>query len=594
MPDAKTMLERARASALRSVRHAAPDALGSFVRYRERRRRNRRLAAGGLALLLVVAGIGAALTIAQAPNRTTIGGSLEVPVGDGPCFPNDDCWDLDVYVMRTDGTGLTRIGGGPTRDIVWDWSPDGSAIAFAAAEGAPGGERSDLAADIVTVAPDGSDVRRLTDTPGPELFPTFSPDGSTIAYVTEDDGVHDIGVMGADGSTPTPLTADDDPSFDDYHPTWSPDGSRIAYVRGHIPNGGPGTLMVVDPEGGAAEVLYDATPVEWPDWSPEGSRIAFDVGAWPNVTVQILDLASGDVTVVGPGYLPRWSPDGSQMLVAIPEGGFGIVDLATSAPMRVLSTSAWAEATWSPDGRWVAFSDRADLPTDAPDTGLIPAVGDAVGGWLEDGTPYLVVRHEDGTLIAVEAISPHVATGGIRKLIGWCPSSRTFDDPFHGSTFDAYGRYLFGPSPTGLRPIPLEPIDADPGVQLGKPSDAVEREVPGDPPAGPRCIDTAETPLTLPTTAALSARDPAAPDTAASLVAWEPEPPLGSRWEIDATLLLRPDGSSFLCDDVVDGECLDGAPVEGPSIDGGDALIVPGRWFVMIRDGSFVDPIRTG
>lgn len=38
----------------------------------------------------------------------------------------------------------------------------------------------------------------------------------------------------------------------------------------------------------------------------------------------------------------------------------------------------------------------------------------------------------------------------VLRVVGWCASSRTFDDFWHGSQWDARGNYLTGPAPTGL------------------------------------------------------------------------------------------------------------------------------------------------
>jgi hypothetical protein len=88
-------------------------------------------------------------------------------------------------------------------------------------------------------------------------------------------------------------------------------------------------------------------------------------------------------------------------------------------------------------------------PISGSDVLQVPSVGGVVAANLPDGRPVFVVHHEDGPVSVVDAFSTHV-TYGIGKLAGWCSSSRTFEDPFHGSKWDEFGDYALGPAPTGL------------------------------------------------------------------------------------------------------------------------------------------------
>jgi dipeptidyl aminopeptidase/acylaminoacyl peptidase len=81
--------------------------------------------------------------------------------------------------------------------------------------------------EIYVMKADGSEVRRLTDSPLQDIRPRFSPDGKRIAFTSHRDGNHELYVMNADGSSVRRLT--DHPERDDY-PAWSPAGGRIAFV----------------------------------------------------------------------------------------------------------------------------------------------------------------------------------------------------------------------------------------------------------------------------------------------------------------------------------------------------------------------------
>jgi len=221
----------------------------------------------------------------------------------------------------------------------------------------------------------------------------------------------------------------------------------------------------------------------------------------------------------------------------------------------------------------------------------MPAPGEAAAGFLEDGTAVLAVAHPDGRVTAVEAISPHLAWG-VKSLLGWCPTSRTFDDPFHGSKFDEYGRYLLGPAPTGLVRLGVQTVPGSPPhIELGPPMEPLPRSAEGSAPRGSFCAGPTleETGLLLPDVAESGL-------TPRGLVALAP--PEGSRWSIHAVLVAGTDVPARLCASVpAQGSCTAGAPVTGISsslLPDGPALQIPGVWLVLVQGTALADPIRAG
>lgn len=137
------------------------------------------------------------------------------------------------------GITLALAGCGTPADLVQpSYAPQPNQIAYMVATGPAG-------ADLMTMHADGSQRRRLTDTPAPELFPAWSPDGSRIAFTRpgqeprSDDGTpqSDVFVMNADGTQVRQLTAG---PADDRNPSWSPDGTRLAYASTGAPE--PATM----------------------------------------------------------------------------------------------------------------------------------------------------------------------------------------------------------------------------------------------------------------------------------------------------------------------------------------------------------------
>ena len=84
--------------------------------------------------------------------------------------------------------------------------------------------------DIFTAKPDGTDLKRLTATPGYDAEATVSADGKRIVFTSMRDGDLDIYTMNADGKNVKRLT---DALGYDGGPFFSRDGKRIVYRSYH-------------------------------------------------------------------------------------------------------------------------------------------------------------------------------------------------------------------------------------------------------------------------------------------------------------------------------------------------------------------------
>ena len=115
----------------------------------------------------------------------------------------------------------------------------------------------------------------------------------------------------------------------------------------------------------------------------------------------------------------------------------------------------------------------------------VPAVGATDPGLLHDGHPVFVAHDLDGTISVVEAVSTHNPA----DWMGWCPTSRTIDDIFHGARWDAQGRYLSGPGPSDLGLYGYEVgADGESLVVTEYLSTSPRTQSPTGP-AGPECLD---------------------------------------------------------------------------------------------------------
>ena len=203
-------------------------------------------------------------------------------------------------------------------------------------------------------------------------------DKRALAYTTwhtDQGGGFDLRVVNADG-TSGPVVASDPNSNAFVSPTWSPDGKVIAFSGSY---GGMSGVFLVSAAGGQVNQLVAAsTPGvdRLPSWSPGGGEIAYWAGG-----------GSQAVTLMG------IHPDGS--------GGRII-----AGPFPAVQGEGFAPASWSPDGRQIAFEDNSlgeidQVPaTGGPPTTLVPK---PAGAYAHDPA-----YSPDGTRIAYLA----VPTGG--------------------------------------------------------------------------------------------------------------------------------------------------------------------------------------
>ena len=218
------------------------------------------------------------------------------------------------------------------------YRPDGKAILFASshldpalaggkADAAPKGpaysrtERYrwdfDPFMDIFRAEPDGSNLVRLTDTPGYDAEGSYSPDGSRIIFTSFRDGDAEIYIMDADGKNPRRITRS--PGYDG-GPFFAPDGKRIIY-RSDRKNDDLLQVFVNNPEGTAERALTNNGDVNWGPYFYKDSRhviYATSRHGHQNYELYLMDADTGAEERItyheGFDGLPAFSPDGSKLM----------------------------------------------------------------------------------------------------------------------------------------------------------------------------------------------------------------------------------------------------------------------------------------
>jgi TolB protein len=125
--------------------------------------------------------------------------------------------------------------------------------------------------EIYLVRADGSITKRITNSRGIDVSPTFSPDGSRMAFVSSRNGLPQIFIQNVQSGAVKRLTFS---GRYNTQPSWSPDGDKIAYTTWE--KSGEINIFVINADGsGLKRLTSGARENESPSWSPDGSMIVF-------------------------------------------------------------------------------------------------------------------------------------------------------------------------------------------------------------------------------------------------------------------------------------------------------------------------------
>jgi TolB protein len=145
------------------------------------------------------------------------------PDGQQIAFNSDRDGNWEIYVLNSDGNDLRRLTDTPTWEVFPAWSPDGTQIAYRHSAA------RDWNGDIWVMDASGDNRQQLTREPSNDENPIWSPDGSHIVFQSDryadpstkgsDTYNFELVVMDADGSNVRRLT---NHPAGDYWPTWGP------------------------------------------------------------------------------------------------------------------------------------------------------------------------------------------------------------------------------------------------------------------------------------------------------------------------------------------------------------------------------------
>jgi Tol biopolymer transport system component len=175
--------------------------------------------------------------------------------------------------MRADGSGVRRLTDSPGPDEQPAWLPDGR-LAFRSV-------RDGIGSTYVLdpARPDVPAERILEQTSSAE----WSPSGKAIAFAATIDFGFDIWLTDATGEGRWNLTSTLDE--DAYEPRWSPDGTRIAFAT-------TAGIYVMQADGRARRRIVSERHELALAWSPDGTSIAW-VGGLENGGIQVTSTRTG-------------------------------------------------------------------------------------------------------------------------------------------------------------------------------------------------------------------------------------------------------------------------------------------------------------
>ena len=253
-----------------------------------------------------------------------------------------------IFTMDLESGRTRRVSPGVGKTTCSFFSPDGKKIIFASSHLDPdakkkygeeyrlreeehkAGKRRTYRWDfepnmsIFEANPDGTELKRLTDTAGYNAEGSYSPDGKQIVFCSNRGGEENLElyIMDRDGKNVRQLTHA--PKCYNGGPFFSPDGKKVIFrsdrkKKDHL------QLFVINADGtGERALTDDLTWVQWgPYWWKDGKHIIYaaadhNVMGRPNYDLYWMDIDTGKKVRItyapGADVLPVFSPDYKKLM----------------------------------------------------------------------------------------------------------------------------------------------------------------------------------------------------------------------------------------------------------------------------------------
>ncbi|WP_144640694.1 Tol-Pal system beta propeller repeat protein TolB [Bordetella genomosp. 13] len=167
-----------------------------------------------------------------------------------------------VYVQNLSTSAQVPVANFKGNNSAPAWSPDGTQLAVALT-------RDGLSQIYVVNAAGGSNMRRVTRSPGIDTEPSFTPDGRSIIFTSDRSGGPQIYQTGLDGGDARRLTLNGGYNIS---PRISPDGSTLLYVARRD---GAFRIASLNLSSGAENLLTDGQDDQSPSFAPNGMQVLY-------------------------------------------------------------------------------------------------------------------------------------------------------------------------------------------------------------------------------------------------------------------------------------------------------------------------------